>query len=139
MKSTMTDKYFVILVLNKLTSEYDNQVWKSELVVTSDPLTIDEVRDDLSLHYECLAQKSRHEDSVTKKMRKPLQEEEEGSCSKAVAASVARGATKEHSAVALCWKMSSLWHSWPKKQDCRKKKKNKKEEAEGTTIKNCNV
>jgi hypothetical protein len=64
MNSTMTDEQFIVHVLNNLTSDYDNQVENLEKRIGSDkdPLTIEEVRDDMSLRYEQLNRK-KNEDS----------------------------------------------------------------------------
>jgi hypothetical protein len=54
--SSISDNQFILHILNNMTEDYDLQVAMMEKRVTdkSNPLTIDEIRDDLNLRFERL-------------------------------------------------------------------------------------
>ena len=60
----MTEKHFLMHLINNLTSEYDYQVAMVEKRLDSDknPLTLEELRADLNLRYERLGLKKKDED-----------------------------------------------------------------------------
>ena len=60
MGSNMTDEQFLIQVLNSLTSDYELQMTLMEKRIGNkeNPLTIDELKEDLNLRYERLSSKS---------------------------------------------------------------------------------
>ena len=64
MKSTMTDKHFLMHFINNLTKEYEYTVALVEkrLESITDPLTLEEWRADLNLLYERLGQRKKDED-----------------------------------------------------------------------------
>jgi hypothetical protein len=142
MKSMMTEEQFIIHVLNNLTSDYDNQVETLEKRIgsTTDPLTIEEIRDDLSLRYERIGRK-KHEDSDEETDKALLAGQFKGRCrlcgkwghkgtdcdsktSPGPAYKVAAMTNKKFDG--KCHYCNIPGH---KKQDCRKKKKEDSEKA----------
>ena len=63
MKSTMTDKHFLMHLINNLTQEYEYTVALVEkrLDDVQNPLTLEELRADLNLRFERLGLRSKHE------------------------------------------------------------------------------
>jgi hypothetical protein len=56
--SNITDNQFILHILNNITDNYDLQLAMMEKRITdeSNPLTIDEIRDDLNLRFERLTE-----------------------------------------------------------------------------------
>jgi hypothetical protein len=59
LQSSISDNQFILHVLNNMTEDYDLQLAMMEKRVTgkSNPLTVDEIRDDLNLRSERLNEK----------------------------------------------------------------------------------
>ena len=64
--SGITDNQFMIHILNNMTSDYDLQLAMMEKRIngTLNPLTVDEIRDDLNLRFERLNMKSSEDENV---------------------------------------------------------------------------
>jgi hypothetical protein len=88
--SSITDNQFMIHILNNMTLDYDLQLALMEKHINDklNPLTVDEIRDDLNLRFERLNMKSNDESG-----------------------------NEEHQDVALFWRtvygqVQKLWHDW---------------------------
>jgi histone deacetylase 1/2 len=65
MQSMMTDDQFILHVLNNLTDEYETlvEIMEKRIGSDSDPIDIEDIREDLSLKFERIQRKHGHQDS----------------------------------------------------------------------------
>jgi hypothetical protein len=63
--SSISDNQFILHILKNMTDDYDLQLAMMEKRVTdkSNPLTIDDIRDDLNLRFERLNEKSENDNN----------------------------------------------------------------------------